>query len=1184
MPILARALALALACFSLTAVPAAAAPGDLVTSFGSGGVYYEFFTGQEYGENFDAFGYAHRPEDGAPLVLGNAHDNGTDACYAVQLTADGQRDVSFAAGGELMLRGVDGGSYCHRFTDAAFTGDRVYLIVDTAVQRQIVAFNRAGERVVSWAGDGTYSCLGPCQDLVALPDGRLLASSEDGRVERVTGDGQRDPDFQAAASGEPAFEAGALRLSGDRVLVAGNIERLYPEAPSGLVLARDLGTGAPIAVFGGSDRVSLPFELGRGQWEVDNYPFAAAPDGSFSVTSLSQDSTVDRVHRFTPSGIPDPAFGEGGIWSSASSLDTYPAMPISALALDHAGRTLLISQRTPSDANGRQVLARLTAEGRLDAGFGDSGYVTVPSPAFGSDVPNQWAVGISTLGESVLVGGVTTKPGTVNPYGGQEGNQLVPAVWAFDNSGEEESYCLLPPEDGGEMDDADEVPEGGTVYPEPAARTSSRRSAASGRAAAASTPTKARIRFGPVDAVGCFSQTSPGHWTNNSPTVRMNGIDVLTGSEHLDFDTNAWKVSSHGKPVELRVGGMPVYAGSLSHDFHNARLFWQNGLTGTSFTVKGLKLNGKAQAEFLAPGGGTGSSKLTLTATIPGTAGFKGFSVADGSVEIALSANNEKGLQWPAVKGQLGQLGVGPFGIKDGSLAYDFAEGAWSMEALVGLPFPAVPFVGGGATVKGGHLTGFTAKAETKIPLGASPFFLTAMNFGFASGDDGATLTGTGGATVSFGPPLPVPGGENGALSGAVQGTYSSGRPGSFTMTGDLKMVNVPLSDGRVAFTTDLRKIDFEGRARLHGRVGALDLYQAEGKLFGWFDPAANWQAQGNVQNVRFLRWEFPNAQALASSAGMGVCVATPKDGPRIGFGYDYRNFRAIADQCDVGRFAAVRAKAGASGRATALPTRRTVKVVKGQDLAVFALASDEPPDVSVRGPGLRLRPPAEGSAQGKRYMVGRSEVEATTYVVLLRPRPGRYTLRSRQPLRSVQVAKELPEVDVRARVTGSGAQRTLRWRSTPVAGQVVRLVSTAPDGAVREIVASGKASGEQAFTVDGDGEHVVRALVERHGYLRSSVEVARYRLADAGPLAAPSKLTAKRSGRKLRVRWSAVDGAARYRVALAGGGRTRRLTVTRPRLTMKFPGSRKVRLKVVAEATDGRRSSAARLTLKRRR
>ena len=886
--------------FGLVAPAAAVAgPGDLDTSFSGDGVYAEFFTGQRSGQGSVAADIAIRP-DGVSVMVGSYSDGAPGSgCYARALNAEGVPEPSFGNGGELMRRNLAGFA-CAHFKKIEASAGSLYLIgvsdPSDGNGERVYKLDYAGVLDTAWGDQGAYRCASRCTNLLVQEDGSVLLRDDVGRVDRLTPEGALDPSFTPVLEGDD-FQTIQMQLVDDRLYLLGPAASYEdPHAVVRTVLAAD---GAPSGDFGGDGELRLPLETYNVALTIDHQRRIIVADSM--VTGPDLDSfTTNILRRYTPDGAPDLSFGGDGEWSSAPHRSDTAGKLVIADQMDRILFTSGIS-KSAFDSAGDQRLGRVDVDGTLDTEFGEGGYRELRSPSASWDEFGSHAARIvETPQGAIQVGGGAIKDGACCGPEGETTNQYVQAIWQVEAGAES---CVLVPEDGGEL-------------PEPSPRAAS---FSAQRAAAAEPRTLGRLRFGPVDAVGCFSETEPGKWVNNSPTIRINGIDFIAASGAIRLDSNSWAVSSSS--AELRVGGMTFYRGPFSHDFSTARVFLDNGPLGKTFKFKGIALTGKASLDLAVPPGGNGSTKLVINAAIPGTAGFKGFSVADASVEITLQSNNEKGLLKPSVKATLGQLGLGPFGVKDGSLTYDFAENTWTADALFGLPFPVVPFVGGSATIKEGHLTAFTAKAETKIPIGASAFFLTGFNFGFSTGDDGRTLTGTGGATVAFGPPLPVPGGENGAISGATQGTYSSGaagRPGTFKLNGELKMVNIPLSEGHITMATDLSKVDFEGRAALHGKAGPFDLFNAEGKLFGWLDPSANWQAQGNVQNVRFLKWEFPNAQALASSKGMGVCVAVANGAPRIGFGYDYKSFSAISDQCDVGKWASVRGKKSRSATLSA--------------------------------------------------------------------------------------------------------------------------------------------------------------------------------------------------------------------------------------------------------------------------
>jgi hypothetical protein len=206
-------------------------------------------------------------------------------------------------------------------------------------------------------------------------------------------------------------------------------------------------------------------------------------------------------------------------------------------------------------------------------------------------------------------------------------------------------------------------------------------------------------------------------------------------------------------------------------------------------------------------------------------------------------------------------------------------------------------------------------------------------------------------------------------------------------------------------------------------------------------------------------------------------------------------------------------------------------------------------PDVTVSGPGgLRLSSNGRALATQPRLIIARDAARQRTDVVILHPRAGIYRVRAAAgavPVARVSAAHGFTP-RIRARVTGRGATRRLRYRVNAEPGEKVtfiergggvdRLIGTtshargtlrfrpAPGAAgVRQIVASGTAGGVPL---------VLRAGVADGGH----ETVASYRAPGPRRLGRVSHVLAYRTGTRLHVSFHAARGAQRYAVMVALG------------------------------------------------
>ena len=142
--------------------------------------------------------------------------------------------------------------------------------------------------------------------------------------------------------------------------------------------------------------VDKPVELTA---DVDFHPVGAFVDSQhramvygWSTPAPISDATSLFVARFAPDGTVDTSFGKRGL-AVIDSLDDVNGVPQGVAAtVDASDRIVLTWLRTrrPGAATGERVLsvARITAQGALDTGFGQGGFVEAVPLGLGPSAPN----------------------------------------------------------------------------------------------------------------------------------------------------------------------------------------------------------------------------------------------------------------------------------------------------------------------------------------------------------------------------------------------------------------------------------------------------------------------------------------------------------------------------------------------------------------------------------------------------------------------------------------------------------------------------------------------------------------------------------------------------------------------------------------------------------------------------
>jgi hypothetical protein len=222
----------------------------------------------------------------------------------------------------------------------------------------------------------------------------------------------------------------------------------------------------------------------------------------------------------------------------------------------------------------------------------------------------------------------------------------------------------------------------------------------------------------------------------------------------------------------------------------------------------------------------------------------------------------------------------------------------------------------------------------------------------------------------------------------------------------------------------------------------------------------------------------------------------------------------------------------------------------------------------------------ADGIVRSGRFALIHFPADATTYVVIGKPAPGRWRIEAApgsSPIMAVRTADALPEPRVRGKLRRVGRRserRILAYRVAPIRGQRVTFVELGRN--VRQTLGTargrrGKLRFRPAF--GPGGRRRIVATVSQDGLPRTQITVAHFRAPAPRPLGRPRKLRLRRSGSRLAVRWAPVPGAAGYVAEVRTPDlRTIRYDLRRPRLVVRrLLSDRGVRIVLRALRPDGR-------------
>ncbi len=339
---------------------AQAAPGDLDTSFGTGGRVTTSF-----GSFYDEIDGLALQSDGKIVAGGYVEPSSTNSDFGLaRYNLDGSLDTSFGTGGKA--------------TTAFGSSDDWISGVTMQPDGKILAAGRASVGSIGEFGLARYNT-----------DGSLDTSF--GAGGKVT----------TAIGSNSAGRGLALQPDG-KIVVSGYT---YTGSTDLFALARYKADGSLDSSFGTGGTVTTAF---AGGYDV-GYRVALQPDGKILVVGFDYDGT--RVYfalaRYDANGSLDTSFGSGGKVTTAigSSVDSARDVKVQA-----DGKIVAVGYGYSSSGSSSFTLVRYNTDGSFDTGFGTGGKVTTGFP--GSTWAIPYAVEIQPNGRIVAAGYAKTPSGT----------------------------------------------------------------------------------------------------------------------------------------------------------------------------------------------------------------------------------------------------------------------------------------------------------------------------------------------------------------------------------------------------------------------------------------------------------------------------------------------------------------------------------------------------------------------------------------------------------------------------------------------------------------------------------------------------------------------------------------------------------------------------------------------------
>lgn len=537
------------------------------------------------------------------------------------------------------------------------------------------------------------------------------------------------------------------------------------------------------------------------------------------------------------------------------------------------------------------------------------------------------------------------------------------------------------------------------------------------------------------------------------------------------------------------------------------------------------------------------------------TGDFEDRSQASG-LGFVIATNNKDGLTVDKFNvGFGGSIRFGPF-RSEGNVGfeYSFATGEWkaSIEAKV----PSMSSIGIKLRVgfKGLKMTSIYGEANgLNVPLWSSGFFLQRLGLGANGLGEGQQREILIGVAVSFF--RKVADKTLVLVDGDL--TVGWGAPWKAKLEGSLKIGDLTVGTGSFEYEDGAgvklgaklgREIKFnEGKAVL----------TPTGTLVGQASNAGEFELGASVQLCLKgeLKWKTFEDPFCAGKADMRVtkyfdqpltqayCLKTNFTGGFVDFSvgfvtkYDitplgfHSTIDWISNSCDVANYGSKPSQVAGGARTDGF----TVRPGTGQQVVTVRGTGGEAPRVTLVAPdGRRYDTP--DTQMGKQYddvfvITGMGD---RTAFAMAKPQVGEWKVEvadGSPAVASIDAAEVLPQPEVRGSVQrerGQGGRYVLSYDVRPQPGQTVRFYERG--GAVLSKIVTrdggkGRKAFRPAFAATAATREIV-AVVFQNGTRRTEQVVATYRAPAAAKPARVRKVTLKRAGKKLVVRWTAAKGA----------------------------------------------------------
>ncbi|WP_370247493.1 hypothetical protein [Nocardioides sp.] len=623
--------------------------------------------------------------------------------------------------------------------------------------------------------------------------------------------------------------------------------------------------------------------------------------------------------------------------------------------------------------------------------------------------------------------------------------------------------------------------------------------------------------------------------------------------------------------VQIKAGTTVLYKGALNEqgrpvDGSEPIISLFSAATGSDRDILGFALDGGPN---FTPNEDGKTGRININVSPPFLGGVTG--------EVQFATLEDGGAKFDGIGASFGYTTIGIFDLPKVSFRYSGSEKLWRATASVPLPTPKPVTVEAIIEVKNKKLSKLSVAADDINQPIAKAVFL--QKIGFDSTFDPFGFSGTIG--LSAGPQV------IGKSLLRVDGTVGyagakDGRPASLFLGGELSVVSIKLATAEArVYLTSSPWVTAKGTFGVDLDPLTVNI-NADFLLNGdqWFVRGGGRVSYGKLA---------AQVIALAGNDGFGACGGIDDSDFALGFYQPWGGKPEVSFKCPLSQFPSAARPARVARAAAARATTGgefTIAPGAGRTLVRF-LGTTDHPEILLEGPnGETVSMPAadEPVDVGLTASVLRALNSPVTEVALLAPAAGTWTwsvVDGSAPVESVTVEKLLGPAQITGSVTGTGARRTVTWRSDLQPGERLELVEIGEGVAPRRLLSTTKASGSLTFAprVAANRARRIQAQVVRaDGALRGSAVIDTF-TAPKLVIGRATKLALDRGRSRSVLTWKRAPGAVRYRVLVdRPDGRRLLYPTTKPRLTIPGIGQRsRVAVTVRPVLADGRDGPAVR-------